>query len=427
MQDASDYQGISFWARAPVGTSNGFTIWLDDPNTAAVTNGYCKAYSSGTDGGSPGYTTPSFYDPITNTFVSGDSTSSKLPDQCGNGYGTVMVVATDWRFYTIPFSQLMQSALPNRVPNSLLTHTGSTPGTTLLTNALTGLGMRLPSEAQMELWMDKLSFYRKKGPVMAGEDGGTGSGGRGGATAGTGGAAGGAGSGGTYPPNEGVSCPLPTDALITDFAYAPAVDGGTTPTDFVHFGDSTTLAGSESVYPTAASGSSYPLTSNVTNSDWHISGTVGNYSGFNVYFDNCSRIDASKYKGISFTISGSVPGTGTSTNMVTMGIGTLADTVASSWLDAKGVGTGAVTPGRCVPTSGTNKYDQSACKDPVKIIPVAAAPTVQIILWTDFTGGKPEPNVTPTDIVSIYWFLPFQSGIAAYPIDIVIDDLKFIE
>jgi hypothetical protein len=54
-----------------------------------------------------------------------------------------------------------------------------------------------------------------------------------------------------------------------------------------------------------------------------------------------------------------------------------------------------------------------------------------MVLWTDFTGGRPEIGVTPTGILSIYWFLPVPAGAGtvaptAYPVDIVIDDLSFI-
>jgi hypothetical protein len=88
------------------------------------------------------------------------------------------------------------------------------------------------------------------------------------------------------------------------------------------------------VYPTSGS---WPITSDVTGNNWHISGTIGDYSGFGLGFDGCSRVDASAYRGISFTISGSVP----MGNMVTLGMGTLNDTIAPSWLNAHGGGSRA--------------------------------------------------------------------------------------
>ena len=71
--------------------------------------------------------------------------------------------------------------------------------------------------------------------------GGTGTGGAatgtGGSTAGTGGSVGSA-------ETDGIMCPLPTAPLITNFTYVVG-DAGATATDTVHFGDSTTLGGSE--------------------------------------------------------------------------------------------------------------------------------------------------------------------------------------
>jgi hypothetical protein len=251
---------------------------------------------------------------------------------------------------------------------------------------------------------------------------------------GTGGSSGGGlgGSGGSYAVNDGVLCPLPTQALISDFGYMTG-DGGTdalVATDTVHFGAGTAFSGGEFYYPTDGT---WPLTSDVTASNWHMSGTLGTYSGFGLFFDNCTHLDASAYKGISFTISGSVP----MGSMITMGIGTLDNVIAASWLIAHPVaGTTppvATAAGRCIPASGTNQYDQPTCGDATKTIPVTATPTTQTILWTDFIGGKPDLNgVHPSDIISVYWFFPPPVGAGGtapttYPADLVIDDLSFVQ
>jgi hypothetical protein len=115
---------------------------------------------------------------------------------------------------------------------------------------------------------------------------------------------------------------------------------------------------------------------------------------------------------------------------ITMGVGTLNDTLASSWLNAHG-GDGSVKPGRCIPTAGTNPFTQSSCVGATAAIPVQATPTVQTILWSDFTGGKPESSVEASDIVAVYWYLfpPDGAGTAGpvtYPADIVIDNLAFV-
>jgi hypothetical protein len=246
--------------------------------------------------------------------------------------------------------------------------------------------------------------------------GGTGgSGGVGGGTtapAGTGGA-GTAGTTGAVS-TDGKLCLGPTQALITDFTYA----GGTDTTQ-VHFGDSTTLGGGEYVYPTGTD--SYPLTSDMSASNWHISGTVGTYSGFGLYFDNCSRIDASAYTGISLKISGDAGPYGG----VTFGVDTLEDSITAAWLNSHG-STGATNPGRCTPPADPtlNQWSQSACANPTASIPVTATPVTQTVLWTDFSGGKPS-DVNPGDIIGIHWV--FTWGGTPYPVDITIDDLSFVQ
>ena len=224
--------------------------------------------------------------------------------------------------------------------------------------------------------------------------------------------------GGPIAGDDGTLCPPPANPLITDFAYS-APDGSTASATGVHFGSGYgVLAGGEYVYPTSGT---YPLTSDVTQSNWHIRGTVGDYSGFGLYFDNCNRLDASKYKGISFTISGSIG----SANTLTLGVATLNDSLAPAWINTHGGNSS--DPGRCIPTSGTSQYAQEGCSNPSKTITVTDAPTVVNVLWSDFTGGSPDVSVaTPSEITSISWTIPWPAGGAPYPIDLVIDDLSFM-
>ena len=128
-RDASAFDGLSFWARAPGNTTKAFTILLNDPNTAASPrsrhDARCKDY--GVDGGTA---------PVldgTGMVIPGTVTEAPEPDQCGNSYSVVQVVTNDWRFYTIPFSAFQQGPTPNRVPNAALMDVGPEPGTALLT------------------------------------------------------------------------------------------------------------------------------------------------------------------------------------------------------------------------------------------------------------------------------------------------------
>jgi hypothetical protein len=167
---AENYEGVSFWARAPGNTTKGFTILLDDDNTAS--GGYCITVDA--DAGASGQSCTLTYDPSTGTPISTCGTSAApLPEQCGNDYSTTMLVTSEWHFYTIPFGEFQQGNKPNRVPNTELTDAGSVAGTGLLTSKLRLLLLRVPREAEMELWIDNLAFYKKKGQVP-GADAGTG-------------------------------------------------------------------------------------------------------------------------------------------------------------------------------------------------------------------------------------------------------------
>jgi hypothetical protein len=250
--------------------------------------------------------------------------------------------------------------------------------------------------------------------------GGTSGGGSGGTTTPTG--AGGsstAGTTGATGAGDGTLCPAPQQT-ITDFTYVASGTGGSTTE--VRFGSSGSLEGGESYYPNSGT---YPLTVDVTQSNYHITGTIGDYAGFNIYFDNCDHLDASAFKGIRFTISGSVP----SGNAITMGIGTINDTTTAAWLAANGkTDANPNAAGRCTPSQNTNNiYYHPGCGDPTLQIPVAATPTVKDVLWTDLTGGTPDANPNPKEITSIYWYFPWSgSGAAEYAVDLTLDDLQFI-
>jgi hypothetical protein len=182
-RDGSMYEGLSFWARAPGNTNKTFTILLGDANTNCggtadpmtglcpdPPGAYCKTYST-PDGGS-GAPLGTVYDPATGMPISGTTMQAPPADSCGNAYFLVATVTADWRLYTFPFGMFQQGNMPNHVPNSVFTMIGSVPGTALLTTKLTNFTLRMPKEATVELWMDNLSFYRKKGSAT-GSDGGT--------------------------------------------------------------------------------------------------------------------------------------------------------------------------------------------------------------------------------------------------------------
>ena len=231
---------------------------------------------------------------------------------------------------------------------------------------------------------------------------------------------------GPYAPLPGTVCPLPGQ-MITNFTYDP--DAGST--EQVRFGTvGTTLSGGESSYSNLPGGT---VTGNVTQNDWHIMGTVGNYSGFNIYFDTfggCNMIDASAYDGITFTIWGTVGQTASVDNKITMGVGIVDDSPAPSWYNSIDAGSATPTPGSCIPTSGNGPYYHPGCGDPTNVFGVTgtqASPQTVAIHWTDFTLGTCKPNVLPNQILSIYWQFPWPgAGGVPYDVDIHIDDMAFI-
>lgn len=240
-----------------------------------------------------------------------------------------------------------------------------------------------------------------------------GTGGSGGSTLPANGGAGGSGTTTSAAGGLGTLCPLPQQ-LITDFT-AVLTDAGTAPTDLRFGAGQGTLQGGGSVYPTT-------LKADFSQGTWHISGTVDNYAGFGLYFDNCDRIDASAFKGLSFTLSGTVPG-----GAITVGAGTVNNTPTGTWMSTTGGDTTAkaTDAGKCTPTSGTQYY-HPGCTDPTAQVTVTATPTPQSIPWATLTGGAPDASVTPSELTSIYWILPWTEGRAPYEVDIVIDNLGFI-
>jgi hypothetical protein len=243
--------------------------------------------------------------------------------------------------------------------------------------------------------------------------------------------------------NTGIVCPSPTQALMTDFApLGPPVAAGDAGADAGadaasaapstgSWGDYTAqFSGSTWSYPVASS--TYPVLSDYSGSNWHISGDVGDYSGFGVTFgpSGCSLVDASEFDGISFTIRGSVPSPMGSN--VQFNVSTAQNEITHVWLNQNAMPLpnppAAPNKGRCVPAA--TQYDNT-CGAPRFMVPVTAEETTITILWAQLTGGTPAPTVNPEEITGFNWnFIPpMGAGTASptpYPADITIDNLSFV-
>jgi hypothetical protein len=219
--------------------------------------------------------------------------------------------------------------------------------------------------------------------------------------------------GGTGGSTSAAGCPTVMPALITDFATGTAPDATN-----MRFGGSGLLSGGGSVWG--------GLTSEIVQGAWHISGTVIDYAGLNLYIDNCSPWNASAFKGISFTISGTAANQATP---LTFGAPTIEDTPSAAWLISKGDTQAKATDlGSCTPSSGNGRYYHPGCNDPTKSVAVPTVATPINVLWTDFSGGQPSATPKPDQITGIYFNLSWGgTGSATYPADFTIDDLKFIE
>jgi hypothetical protein len=296
-------------------------------------------------------------------------------------------------------------------------------------------------------------------------------GGSGGGTAGMGGSGtpGGGGSSGNAPGGGGSSgatggitsdpdfgrkipCASPTQPLILDFsAAAPApgdagVDGGGADASAPGPTGDAAINGSFGNFGTEFSGGTYrypadgawPVGSDVTQGNWQMSGDIGTYSGFGLYFggtvppstEACNIVDLSMYDGISFTISGSV---GT-LNTLTMSVAIAANNASHIYLNTVAMPPPAtpatVNSGRCIPP-GPNQFD-GTCAAPSAAIAVTTTPTTVTMLWSDFTMGRPAAAVDPAEITGIAWAFPPPPGVGGemlmtYPIDLVIDDIRFVD
>lgn len=143
------------------------------------------------------------------------------------------------------------------------------------------------------------------------------------------------------------------------------------------------------------------ITENLTGSDWHISGVIGNYSAFVVTL--ACATDASAFSGIQFTISG----TAGTPNRLTMQAAFAGDEAGS----------------RVTPTTG---MCEGTCSAPFTTVNVTATKTLIQIPWSTFTGGRPISTVNPAQLTALRWVFNWNPALQPYAVDLRVDDLSFI-
>jgi len=155
----------------------------------------------------------------------------------------------------------------------------------------------------------------------------------------------------------------------------------------------------------------YPLGQTVAAHAWHITGSVGTYSGFGIWLAPCMA-DMSAYPGgISITLSGSAG----SKNTLVISLLSSSDT--------------AHEPTSCNSNVGTCTV--STCKAPSKTVTLTSTATAIDIPWTDFTGGNPDASPQPSEITGIAFSLPdpydyttMPATATPYSIDITVGDIS---
>ena len=136
-------------------------------------------------------------------------------------------------------------------------------------------------------------------------------------------------------------------------------------------------------------------------------GQVKDYTGIGVWLSGC--IDASKFRGLRFTISGAV---GASGNVQFFLI-----TNRDKDVDVDN------SIGACVPADPNDPWP--SCHPPAVMLPVTAAPTTQSIPWTALKNGLPSATTNGSDIIAIEWAFDWSGGAKPYAAQLTIDDLEF--
>ena len=186
--------------------------------------------------------------------------------------------------------------------------------------------------------------------------------------------------------------------IINDFSMPDATN---TKVSWGYSGE-TVFSGFSFVYPQPG------IVSDMAGGAWHLTGTIGDYSGFSLGF-SCA-VDASMFTGISFTIKGDAGTTG----RLIMSVGTSPDDIngvmdAPSW-------------GKCVPKTGP--YD-GTCQSPRADVSVTGTANTVKIKWADLKGGAPQASVSPDSLSGIVWIWDWVAGATPFATDITIDDIAF--
>lgn len=136
-------------------------------------------------------------------------------------------------------------------------------------------------------------------------------------------------------------------------------------------------------------------------------GPIKDYTGVGVWFSGC--IDASKFRGVRFSIAGDA---GSSGNVQFYVISNRTKEVDE---------TNSV--GACVPVDPNNGWD--SCRPPVVTLPVTAQATTHAIAWSAFKGGLPSEKTDGSDLIALQWSFNWETGGPTYQAQVTVDNLEF--
>jgi hypothetical protein len=252
----------------------------------------------------------------------------------------------------------------------------------------------------------------------AGAGGAAASGGAGAGTAGSGGSAGDPCAPGTCTSMEPCEPVTVDDGVITDFS---GLDGNV-------FRESSgewwlRFFGGSYVYPALDECSTTTpatlLEQDVGGEELHVTGTVGTWSGFGLWFAPC-LVDLSSYSGITFTLSGDAsPNESVKVYLLT----------ATNLPPSTDPRNPTCTPNvaTCVPDDPDNAG--ASCTAASSLVSIGTTPQTYELAWNELTGGRPDDLPDPSEVMGILFELEWNGGWASadeYSIDLVLDDVALL-
>jgi len=261
--------------------------------------------------------------------------------------------------------------------------------------------------------------------VASGGTAGSGVGGSGASGAGAGGTSGTGGSGGE-PDCTPMKCAsidacapvTPSSELITDFSN---LDNGIfhAPTGawWLEF------FGGSYVYPVVdACAAEVPptvLSQDLSAESLHVTGTVGTWSGFGLWFSPCI-VDMSAYSGVSFTISGDAGPNGPMRFYVLTASNMVPSTDPRNPTCSPNVAT-------CVPEDP--EMPAESCRAGLSLISDVREPRTVTVPFSDVTGGSPDDTPDPAEVIGFLFEFDWQPGWTAadeYGVDVALDDVILV-